>query len=246
MDERPLRLGDIVDDYCPRERRLTNHVVVALVGNEIRHTRCATCEAEHDYKHGRLPKKKRPDGLGDADHPIGQLVPKAASTAAPAAHTDGPQPPDAPEPASSAVLAAPAAEGRGPGGVVPEEERAVDGWLAHRPLIRASLPRTETDPPPARPIPEFTMYQRQTRGSREFRYQAHGNWSGGNGQTRQGHGRQGGEVDGNRAHGPGTHDNFNGSGSGGGQGHGHGHGPGHGHGQPGPGQGKRRRRRRRR
>ena len=32
MEQRPLRLGDIVDDYCPRERRVTNHAIVALVG----------------------------------------------------------------------------------------------------------------------------------------------------------------------------------------------------------------------
>ena len=25
MEQRPLRLGDILDDYCPRERRVTNH-----------------------------------------------------------------------------------------------------------------------------------------------------------------------------------------------------------------------------
>ena len=25
MEQRPLRLGDLVDDYCPRERRVTNH-----------------------------------------------------------------------------------------------------------------------------------------------------------------------------------------------------------------------------
>ena len=31
MEQRPLRLGDIVDDYCPRERRITNHAIVAIV-----------------------------------------------------------------------------------------------------------------------------------------------------------------------------------------------------------------------
>ena len=38
MEQRPLRLGDIVDDYCPRERRITNHAIVALVGEDIRQT----------------------------------------------------------------------------------------------------------------------------------------------------------------------------------------------------------------
>ena len=43
MEQRPLRLGDIVDDYCPRERRVTNHAIVAIVGDSVRQTRCSTC-----------------------------------------------------------------------------------------------------------------------------------------------------------------------------------------------------------
>ena len=31
MEQRRLRLGDILDDYCPRERRVTNHAVVAMI-----------------------------------------------------------------------------------------------------------------------------------------------------------------------------------------------------------------------
>ena len=30
--QRQLRLGDILDDYCPRERRVTNHAIVAMIG----------------------------------------------------------------------------------------------------------------------------------------------------------------------------------------------------------------------
>ena len=50
MQQRQLRLGDILDDYCPRERRLANHTIVAMVGNEVRLTRCTTCDTEHPYK----------------------------------------------------------------------------------------------------------------------------------------------------------------------------------------------------
>ena len=35
MEQRQHGLGDVLDDYCPRERRVTNHAVVALVGDEI-------------------------------------------------------------------------------------------------------------------------------------------------------------------------------------------------------------------
>ena len=65
MEQRPLRLGDIVDDYCPRERRITNHAIVALVGEDIRQTRCSTCDAEHVFKGGQVPKRtalRRKDG----------------------------------------------------------------------------------------------------------------------------------------------------------------------------------------
>ena len=57
MEQRPLRLGDILDDYCPRERRVTNHVIVAMIDDEIRQTRCSTCEAEHAYKGGKAPRR---------------------------------------------------------------------------------------------------------------------------------------------------------------------------------------------
>ena len=64
MQQRQLRLGDILDDYCPRERRITNHAIVALVGQEVRQTRCVTCEAEHEYKQAKIPpqRKKKPAG----------------------------------------------------------------------------------------------------------------------------------------------------------------------------------------
>src|SRR6185437_14352337 len=59
MEQRRLRLGDIVDDYCPRERRVTNHAVVAMVEEDVKQTRCTTCDAEHVYKGGRAPRRKK-------------------------------------------------------------------------------------------------------------------------------------------------------------------------------------------
>src|SRR5882757_5684654 len=59
MQQRQLRLGDILDDYCPRERRVTNHVVVAMVGDDVKQTRCTTCDAEHEYKHAKIPRQRR-------------------------------------------------------------------------------------------------------------------------------------------------------------------------------------------
>ena len=44
MEQRRLRLGDNVDDYCPRERRITTHAIVAMVGDEVKQTRCDLAE----------------------------------------------------------------------------------------------------------------------------------------------------------------------------------------------------------
>lgn len=59
MQQRQLRLGDILDDYCPRERRVTNHAVVAMIGEDVKQTRCTTCDADHEYKHAKIPRQRR-------------------------------------------------------------------------------------------------------------------------------------------------------------------------------------------
>src|SRR5439155_18250124 len=59
MQQRRLRLGDIVDDYCPRERRITNHAIVAMIEDEVKQTRCTTCDADHEYKHARVPAQRK-------------------------------------------------------------------------------------------------------------------------------------------------------------------------------------------
>src|SRR4051794_1435669 len=64
MEQRRLRLGDIVDDYCPRERRVTNHAVVAMVEEDVKQTRCTTCDTEHPYKGGKAPRRRKKDPTG--------------------------------------------------------------------------------------------------------------------------------------------------------------------------------------
>src|SRR5437762_1294824 len=59
MQQRRLRLGDILDDYCPRERRITNHAVVAMIDDKVKQTRCTTCDADHDYRQARIPPPRR-------------------------------------------------------------------------------------------------------------------------------------------------------------------------------------------
>src|SRR5437868_11680421 len=64
MEQRTLRLGDILDDYCPRERRVTNHAVVAMIEQDVKQTRCTTCDTEHVYKGGKAPRRKKPESAG--------------------------------------------------------------------------------------------------------------------------------------------------------------------------------------
>lgn len=59
MEQRRLRLGDILDDYCPRERRVTNHAVVAMIEEDVKQTRCTTCDTEHAYKGARVPRRRK-------------------------------------------------------------------------------------------------------------------------------------------------------------------------------------------
>lgn len=82
------------------------------------------------------------------------------------------------------------------------DTRPDEVWAAHRPLIRATLPRTEGDPPAPRPIPEFTMHQRHTRGAHGFRqgWQGNGNQPRHNGfrpgRSAHGHGQSQGHGNG--------------------------------------------------
>src|SRR5204863_9223265 len=64
MGQRPLRLGDILDDYCPRERGVTNHAVVAMVEEDVKQTRCTTCDTEHVYKGGKAPRRRKSETTG--------------------------------------------------------------------------------------------------------------------------------------------------------------------------------------
>lgn len=196
MEQRPLRLGDIVDDYCPRERRITNHAVVVMAGDEITQTRCAACDAEHPYKHAKGPLRKKKDGSALYDevlagvlkpkhvvHEVADPVEAVAETVAAAdvAVMDAP---------TEAELAQAA-----------ESEPVAATW-GHRPLIRAQLPRIEGQAPVVpRPLPEFTIRQQGAHG--------YGRPNHSNGQSRRGQGQ-----DHNSQH------HGNGNGQGGGQGRG--------------------------
>jgi hypothetical protein len=60
MIEPVPRLGDTIDDYCPRCRLLLNHAVASLVDNKVVKVICQTCHTEHPYRNAELPPKKKP------------------------------------------------------------------------------------------------------------------------------------------------------------------------------------------
>ncbi|HUS06216.1 MAG TPA: hypothetical protein VMZ52_07970 [Bryobacteraceae bacterium] len=54
-----LRLGDIIDDYCIKCRRLTNHSIVSIVSDEAAKVRCRSCYHDHNYQHEIAPPSKK-------------------------------------------------------------------------------------------------------------------------------------------------------------------------------------------
>jgi hypothetical protein len=176
MQQRQLRLGDILDDYCPRERRVTNHAVVAMIGADVKQTRCTTCDTEHEYKHAKVPRQRR-----KADTPAALYAQVAAGAPKRVSHDAvGEQPAHEDESTvaeeieigdndnGSEPAYAQHAESDHPSDSISNCDanqdddggpREVEEGPVHRPLIRASLPRPEGQQPPARPIPEFTIRQ---------------------------------------------------------------------------------------
>jgi hypothetical protein len=207
MQQRQLRLGDILDDYCPRERRVTNHVVVAMVDADVKQTRCTTCDAEHEFKHAKVPRQRR-----KAETPAALYAQVAAGGPKRIAHESGvsagasapmdeeQESLDTPD-SGDGVVPPPLVSANGDGphqdadrqdidtGDEDEERAGEEDGPVHRPLIRASLPRPEGQQPPARPIPEFTIRQ---PGGRPNRFRPRGPRAGQSFQGNRSNGNLGG------------------------------------------------------
>jgi hypothetical protein len=55
---RDIRLGDDIDDFCVRCKRVTNHVVVSVVKAAPAKVRCRTCHSDHDFRNEQAPPPK--------------------------------------------------------------------------------------------------------------------------------------------------------------------------------------------
>ena len=210
MQQRRYRPGDVVDDYCPRERRITDHAVVAMIDDRIKQTRCVVCDAEHEYKDGKVPpqRRKKPqaalfsqvlDGLSSPQRPTRVAAHEAIDDEDERVTNDAGLS-DVVEPAPAVVAEAmpettpqsndvaavelmSTDEDRDSAAAeAPASPRDEGPW--RRQLIRAALPRPEGQQPPAtRPAPEFTIRQpNNSRGHRLGRRRSGGfDAQGGNG-----------------------------------------------------------------
>jgi len=173
MEQRRLRLGDILDDYCPRERRVTNHAVVAMVEEDVKQTRCTTCDAEHVYKGGREPRRRKKTETGALYREVLAGMPE---TETPHGNNGGHVAADVPAAARGAsepeaTVAADDSDGAQPfmlddavedGTDAPQDEAEgtpVEEGPVHRPLIRATLPRPEGQKE-IRQVTDFTVRHR--------------------------------------------------------------------------------------
>jgi hypothetical protein len=185
MQDRRYRPGDVLDDYCPRERRITDHAIVAMVDDQIQRTRCGICDAEHEYKEGKVPtprRKTQPPALFNqvlegmnGPVPPAPAAPTATVVAdaepvmmAAAIEPEPPANPDASQPDHDA----------GESQDAPGDENEREGGF-RRSLIRATFPRPDGQAPIPRANPEFTIQslnnrrnnggQRHAGGQNKFR-----------------------------------------------------------------------------
>ena len=90
---RELRLGDIIDDFCVKCRRLTNHAIVSLLSGAAAKVRCRTCYSDHDYRNEIAPPTKKEllkqkelyeavlAGVAPAEAPVVEEMPAAEAVA---------------------------------------------------------------------------------------------------------------------------------------------------------------------
>src|SRR5437016_2044269 len=55
---RDIRLGDDIDDFCVRCKRVMNHNVVSVMSGKPAKVRCRTCHSDHDFRNEQPPPPK--------------------------------------------------------------------------------------------------------------------------------------------------------------------------------------------
>jgi hypothetical protein len=155
---------------------VSDHAVVAMVGDGIRQTRCTTCDTEHEYRQAKVPPGRKKTAAALPPKPPAAV----SSIAAPRPLEPAPAPEgDDGTPVAAESAAEPASAQKSATAITPPP---IQEGHVHRRLIRAVLPRIDGEMP-TRQAPEFTMHrplgQRPASPGRPPR-QGHG------GQPRQG------------------------------------------------------------
>jgi hypothetical protein len=58
MLTRSVRLGDDIDDFCVKCKRVMNHSVVSILNDGPAKVRCRTCHSDHDFRNEQPPPPK--------------------------------------------------------------------------------------------------------------------------------------------------------------------------------------------
>jgi hypothetical protein len=93
---REVRLGDDIDDYCVRCKRVMNHAVVSVINAEPAKVRCRTCHSDHDYRREQPPPPKVDPRKQALFNEVLKTVDPDATPVADAESGDGTSPAQAP------------------------------------------------------------------------------------------------------------------------------------------------------
>jgi hypothetical protein len=223
-----------------------------MIEETVKQTRCTTCDAEHPYKGGQAPRRKKKETAGALYREVLAGKPDdapGAMTAVPSEEAIEPaiEEPDHDAPhlvPAQAGTAAPAAERQDHAADADSQDesteedgdvngndvsytRDVEEGPVHRQLIRATLPRPEGQKDPRTP-PDFTIRQPHGRGGNQpgnFRGNHNGNGNRPRGQRgggQPGNGHRPFSAGGNSHAGSHSGSRFGRQGQGQGQGHGRG------------------------
>lgn len=84
MSDYGFRLGDLIDDYCPRCKLLLNHAIASLVDGRVVKVICKTCYSEHAYRRGEGGKQKAQGRMTLFDQVLSRAAPSASADPPPA------------------------------------------------------------------------------------------------------------------------------------------------------------------
>ena len=101
---RAVRLGDDIDDFCVKCKRVMNHSVVSILNDAPAKVRCRTCHSDHDFRNEQPPPPKVDARKAALFNQVLENVSPGASAAPPA------DPPPDPAPVAEEPAAPPAEE----------------------------------------------------------------------------------------------------------------------------------------